>query len=510
VPSVAWTSTAVTVASSAPTVGVGGTGHGTTGVQAFAVGVDGTLIGELDLVTVGTLSEPLNGAATLSFSLAADDTVGLALVEPWESEVQVYVDGALKFWGVPTVWRGVGGGAVVEIGLSDVSVWASKRLSSIVETDDVRNGDFSTGWERWGHTGASLDTGRYRSAPQSVLLESRSELIGQGMAQRGPSTLSVSAWFYVPSSATYTLPPFLAVSVLPVADGRGAQDVRVVVPDDIERDTWVQLGVSVTVPEGQWQEVLWIYGGDGDDVWVDDVSAQQVGVATWTHSFDLWSGAIRYADSSEFAVQMLTESMRGLNFGFIAAPTGFWMDPGLNWWDKTASEVLEVLTRLGIAWRLDVTPSTRTLRFGNLLDDLSTTHAVTLDASDVASSSWETGGGRVTRALVFGPDGRAVLVSDDTAEPASGPVDAVVQAPAGTPMEHLDDVGLRWLRESPASTVAVSVTGVDAALVGAVRPRDRIDLAADLAGPGGAGEYLVTSKVTDLVSGLVDLQLAVP
>jgi hypothetical protein len=57
---------------------------------------------------------------------------------------------------------------------------------------------------------------------------------------------------------------------------------------------------------------------------------------------------------------------------------------------------------------------------------------------------------------------------------------------------------------------AVSVTGVDAALVGAVRPRDRIDLAADLAGPGGAGEYLVTSKVTDLVSGLVDLQLAVP
>ncbi len=508
-PSAGWEFQTVTVTSPVPTAGVGGAGHGTIGVELFAVDSTGALVGALSPVTVGDLQEAASSTSTFQFDLAADDTVGLDRVVPWESEVQLYVDGVLRFWGVPTVWSGKAGGAVVQVGCADVSVWASRRLASIAEIDDVRNGDFDAGFDYWGHTSVTLDTSRYRSAPQSAKLSSRSQFISQSIGQQGPSTMNITAWVWVESATAFSSPPLLFVSILPRADGRGAQDVRVEVPDDLPRDQWVQIGIEVTVPDGMWWGVLWVYGGDGGDVWVDDISSTQAGIAAWVHAFDTWSGSMPGSDSSAFMVRMLTWALDGLGFGIVAAHTGVRLDGGLSWWDKCASEVLDVAVRMGIHWRLDVTPTSRTLRFGTPDDDLSVTHPITLSAGGSVGSTWSTGGGRVTRALVFGPAGHAVLISDDTTEPPTGPVDEVVQAPSGTAMRDLASVGLRWLRESPASTVAVRVTGVDAATVTGVRPRDRLNVSADLAGPGGAGEYMVVTRTSRFGSGLVDLDLVV-
>ena len=150
-----------------------GAGYGTTGWEAFLVDSDGSLIDTLDVVTWGDLSERMTEPASITLGIRVADVADLPLVE---SEVQIYRDGDLIFWGLPVNRKAVMGSPIVEVDFADLSWWLTHRLcqGDPLTGDLIRNGGVESGRVRWGAAGTSIDTTVHNAGTQSAKMTAAS------------------------------------------------------------------------------------------------------------------------------------------------------------------------------------------------------------------------------------------------------------------------------------------------------------------------------------------------
>ena len=228
-----------------------GAGYGTTGWEAFLVDSDGSLIDTLDVVTWGDLSERMTEPASITLGIRVADVADLPLVE---SEVQIYRDGDLIFWGLPVNRKAVMGSPIVEVDFADLEA----------------------GLVRWGAAGTSIDTSVHNAGTQSAKMTATSGRVKQRLVTDQAMTIAVTARVRIDSTGYSGVGAESGLTVYASPwSGFAGRDVQAVdlIDGSEPHNVWITLAATVTIPTDNPYDVwITIKGIDGT-LNVDTVTA---------------------------------------------------------------------------------------------------------------------------------------------------------------------------------------------------------------------------------------------
>lgn len=512
-PDVAWPTTDIEIEPGTWSIGLGGTGLGTTGWRAFAVDTTGTNLGELEVESFAPIVEEAGKPATTSLTFKSSST-SLALIPGWESEVQIYCDDRLEFWGVPMPWSWDSESAIVVVSLADVSIWASRRacLTAATNPERITNGGFEDGFTRWNVTGAVIDTGTVHGGTKSAKLTDQAHRVTQRFTVQGPCKLHVTGWFYGSTSGWVDAGRAgIEIEAAPRFFGQSDKNLQALARVTAATDSWEYVQAALDVLPGSWDVTVRARGANGD-LYVDDVSAVVYGQVTRIAPLDFLGGDITQMDTGLFARSLLLATLADLDIGVVSGDSGVsWSDQADAWSDKYVAEALEALRRLETPsdWELVVTPTTRLIRMWHPLAGRSQHHAgLTLSNANAQKGTGGIDSTRATRLIVIGENGEWVIVTDPDNDPDGHPVDEIVAAPAGTAVTDLRGFGLSHMRSTRARNTRLTVTGITKSVMDPVKVTDTLNVSAQLAGPAGAGPYQVVRKITHPDGQVVDVDLA--
>ena len=470
-----------------------GAGYGTTGWEAFRVNPDGSLIDTLDVVTWGDLSERMTEPASITLGIRVDDVADLPLIE---SEVQIYRDGDLIFWGLPVNRKAVMGSPIVEVDFADLSWWLTHRLcqGDPLTGDLIRNGGFEAGLVRWGAAGTSIDTTVHNAGTQSAKMTAASGRVKQRIVTDQAMTIAVTARVRIDSTGYSGVGPESGLTVYASPwSGFAGRDVQAVdlITGSEPHNVWITLAATVTIPTDNPYDVWVTVKGIDGTLNVDTVTALPFRRARRTEAAGIFPPEeVPQIDTGRLAREILSGAVGDL-FSIAGADSGATIpdEPG-QWDDKYAWEAMDVLRRLTfpVDWELIVTPTTRLIQVWAPATGRGDLHALTLTAATVvAAASTEDGSQARTHARVLSDGGFRVDV--DAGGWGGARLDEVVQAPSGTPASELEGVGASHLGSSLGRVLTLEATTHEgsAELIKTLRVGDTFLVDADVGGLAGAG-----------------------
>lgn len=505
----------VTVEASSPTFGIpAGLGVPGAGWQAFVVDQYGAMVSALPVTSWGALVERRGEASTMSLGIPWAHVDDAPIIT---SEVQVYRDEKLMFWGVPVQRQWGAADSMVSVALVDLSWWLTRRLCTQDALEDlVRNGGFEVGLTRWSKNNATVDATVFDTGTQSAKLTSLSSHITQQTTVDRAGTYAVSARVRVDNATFVGVGPEsgLEVGAMAYTGVGGGRDVYAYgyVTGSTPRDQWVTLAGTVTLAtDGPWTLFWKIHGIDGD-LNVDNVHVRPYRIPRRTEAAGIFAPEdIPQTDTGRLARQLVTGALVDLNFSVMGSDSGIEIDDEVGAWDGVyAWEALDVLRRIEfpIDWSLLITPTTRTIRIWTPATARNGLHAITLDPDKVSSSSGTDDGATArTVAWVIGDGGFSVSV--DAGGWDGLRIDEVVRAPTGTPVAELDGVGRSHLGASLGRVQSLSVTTHEGAveMIDTIQVSDRLLVDATVAGLADAGAWDVSARSIDPASDRMTLTM---
>ncbi len=491
----------LTAASAVEHLGTVGTSQsaslGTDGWQAFVVGIDGTQVAELAVITLGDLDEQMGRPANMAIGVAKSNATQLAyLTDALEDgyEVQVYFDSVLMLWGVPVQQSTQSDSPVVTFALIECVPWyLSRRRNKRGEdlSDLLLNGGFESAKHHW--TGAgSVVTTEAHGGTHSLEVDNDGGTTAQKIVVRQASTLVCSVRVKI-DSATWVGPNSdytgLEIYATPWTGFGGSDKYATAALDGtLTQDAWVTLSAVVDLPDGFWDVFFRLRGPDGK-VWFDDATVAVFPRPRRTE----WAGIFPppeapTVDQGALFREALLSNIDGLQLWVDVPDTGVVIsdEPGA-YVDRYLSEVGDLVSQRedGMDWAGVYSPPTRGVRAWYPRSARGTSHAgfvLTFGAENdseggpnLASYSRDVDQTRArTTVVVVGEGGFTGEAEDESTWYTV--LEEIVRAPGATPIPDLEGVAREHLRDDPAKVTALSVVTHERAndLIGVLRLADKV------------------------------------
>lgn len=478
-----------------PAVGtsVAGTPPATYTVQT--VTTSGSLVARLTHALVTSVRWELNGAGTVTFTLNTNDpqcnAIDLTTGIPG-TEIQVYRNATLLFWGVVT--RARAGKKDTEFQGQGLLWYFSRRFIGKPRTNYLLNPSFETG------TVGSLPTSWTNSSVTTAAIVTNNDVLGSRAVQLNENTSGLDHFIYqgvatsYNASAPFVLSAWVYISsahwVGPAVDNFGLAAValngvtaigywNVPIDDSTPQDQWVRLSMQVGRPPGVTSIQVRLYAPGSWTVW----DAVQLVLPESLSYPNTDQGEI--IESLSVHGQSTAENKSSLNIGRSHTVTGVvrnrtWQfDDHQNYLDAM-KEFVGVQS--GVDIDVAITSSTRTLTvYYPQKGVVSPTVTLTYPGSGLTDFSLDVDGERVSTSVTLlsntasGPD-REEFNSTDASSLAGLILEAIETGPTGSVVNDLSSIAALRLSQLRKPLKIVSVTTADTSLIGSLVVGDNVTL----------------------------------